>query len=267
LQHLVEDAFHGHPGSLTYHPDFEGRDLDEIELSEYDGMRRRPAIWIPHGELASSPGNPTFDTTAGGFGPFAGQIFIGDQTRSNVFRCILDKVDGEYQGGCVEFINHLQSGAVRLAFSPDGSLWAGETSRGWGSVGSAPYGVQQIVYDGQSIPFAIHSISLTPIGFEVTFTQPVADTVALDSCLSDCRHWGYLYSEQYGSPKVDETEITDASLSLSTDRLTLLIQPAELHTGKVYRFQFSESIESQDGSRLANRTVWYTLNRLRPADE
>jgi hypothetical protein len=205
--------------------------------------------------------------TDGRFGPFSGQIFIGDQTRSNVFRCILDKVDGEYQGACVEFINHLQCGAVRLAFAPDGSLWAGETSRGWGSVGTAPYGVQQMVYDGHTNPFAIHSVVLTQTGFTVALTQPVAESVAIESCLSDCRHWSYHYHAEYGSPKVDETAISDASISLSPDRTKLHIRPASLLTDKVYRFQFSESLASRDGLPLANRIAWYTLNRLRPADE
>ena len=35
-------------------------------------------VHFPHGELANSPGAPICDTTGGKFGPFAGQLFIGD---------------------------------------------------------------------------------------------------------------------------------------------------------------------------------------------
>ena len=66
------------------HPDFKGKDLNAIPIGEYDKLRKKPAVWIPHGELANSPGEPTFDYTKGKFGPFSGQMFIGDQSRSNI---------------------------------------------------------------------------------------------------------------------------------------------------------------------------------------
>lgn len=264
LQHIVKGSFHGHPASLKFHEDFAGRNLNEVQLAEYNAMRRPPAVWIPHGELANSPGNPEFDITAGKFGPFAGQIFVGDQTRSNVFRCVLDRVDGEYQGACVEFINHLQSGTVRLAFAPDGSLWAGQTSRGWGSVGSVPYGVQQIVYDQQTVPFEVHTMKVTPHGFDVTLTRPASEDVDLTACIKDFRYWGYHYHAKYGSEKVDDTLVEDAQITLSEDRRTLHVVPSDLTTGKVYRLRFSEQLTADNGTALANRVVWYTLNRLDP---
>lgn len=264
LHHLVEQGFHGHPGSLRYHPEFAGQDLNAIDPAVYDARRRVPAIWIPHGELANSPGNPAFDTTDGKFGPFSGQIFVGDQTRSNVFRCVLDKVDGAWQGCCVEFINHLQSGVIRLAFAPDGSLWAGQTSRGWGSVGSAPYGVQQIVWDGSTQPFEILHVKLTADGFAVTFTQPLEDDVVLDTSLCRIRHWGYHYHSSYGSEKVQEQVVDDVEFTLSEDRRTLQIRLAELPTSRVYRFRFDRDLQSADGQPLTSRIAWYTLNRRQP---
>jgi len=264
LHHLVKEGFYGHPGSLHYHPDFEGQNLDAVDPEEFRTRRRAPAVWIPHGELANSPGNPVFDTTGGQFGPFGGQIFVGDQTRSNVFRCVLDKVNGEWQGCCVEFINHLQSGVVRLAFAPDGSLWAGQTSRGWGSVGSAPYGVQQILWDGKTQPFEILHIKLTANGFAVRFTHPLHADTQVNSSICTLRHWSYHYHSSYGSDKVDEELVGDAQFALSKDRQTLHVELAELPVSRVYRFHFAQDLTSETGSPLTSRIAWYTLNHRQP---
>ncbi|MEI8619163.1 hypothetical protein P4S63_25280 [Pseudoalteromonas sp. B193] len=85
-----------------------------------------------HVEVANSPGNPEWNTTQGKFGPFEGQIFIGDQTQSNVFRVLLDQVNGKYQGAVINFMNRFQSGNVRAEFDVNGQLWIGQTARGWG---------------------------------------------------------------------------------------------------------------------------------------
>ena len=83
-------------------------------IEDYEKLWKRSAVWIPHGELANSPGEPIFDYTGGKFGPFAGQMFIGDQSRSNIMRVSLDKVGGEYQGVIFDFVNRLQTGCIRM---------------------------------------------------------------------------------------------------------------------------------------------------------
>jgi sugar lactone lactonase YvrE len=86
-----------------------------------------PCIWFPYGRMGQSVSEPCWDTTAGKFGPFAGQCFVGDQTRAIVMRVALEKVNGRYQGACFPFRSGLQCGVNRLAFGPDGSLYAGQT--------------------------------------------------------------------------------------------------------------------------------------------
>jgi hypothetical protein len=262
LHQVLEGRFYGHPCSLLYHPDYQNKNLDKITPAEYDKLRQLPVVWIPHGEMANSPGNPVFDTTRGKFGPFAGQIFVGDQTRSNIFRCVLDRVGDAYQGACIEFINHLQCGAVRLKFAPDGSLWVGQTSRGWGSVGSAPYGVERIVYDGTTVPFEMHGVRLTKSGFDIQLTKPVASDTTLNQDTCRVHNWGYLYHGQYGSPKVGERRVEAVVPTLSQDRRTLHVQVPQLETRKVYKLELP-GLRSQDGEALTNQRAYYTLNRLR----
>jgi hypothetical protein len=262
LHQIKENRFHGHPASLKYHPDYEGKNLDKITVAEYAELRSTPAVWIPHGEIASSPGTPVFDNTGGKFGPFDGQIFIGDQSRSTVFRVLLDKVGSNYQGSVVMMINSLQSGALRLAFAPDGALWVGETSRGWGSVGGAPFGVQRIVWDGKTLPFEIGGVKLEKDGFTITFTKPVA-AGAGDPAKFDVRHWGYLYQAAYGSPKVAEKSVGATAATLSPDGLSLKLSVPDLTENRVYKITMPGELAAAGGEKMTNSSLYYTLNRKR----
>jgi hypothetical protein len=262
LHHIKENRFHGHPASLKFHPDFKGKDLNKITPEEYAKLRTPPAVWIPHGEIANSPGNPLFDTTGGKFGPFAGQMFIGDQSRSTVFRILLDKVGDDYQGAVVMMVDCLQSGALRLAFAPDGSMWVGETSRGWGSAGGAPFGVQRIVWDGKTVPFEIANVKLETDGFTVSFTKPIAAGVE-DPGKFDLRHWGYLYQAAYGSPKVEEKQVKASSVKLSADKLSLKLTLPELVEGRVYKITMPGELKAAAGEGITNRSLYYTFNRRR----
>src|SRR5919202_603728 len=127
--------------------------------------------------MGQSASEPVWDTTGGKFGPFAGQCLVGDQTKATIMRVCLEKVNGRYQGACFPFRSGFQCGINRLAFGPDGSLYAGQTDRGWGSVGGKTFGLQRLVYTGV-VPFEIHAMKLTRDGFDLTFTKPLDKTSA-----------------------------------------------------------------------------------------
>src|SRR5439155_18862281 len=97
-----------------------------------------PVVWFPYGRMGQSISEPVWDTTGGKFGPFTGQMLVGDQNKSNVMRVYLEKVNGRFQGACFPFRSGFESGVNRLAFGPDGSLYVGMTNRGWGSSGGQP---------------------------------------------------------------------------------------------------------------------------------
>ncbi|MCP4784661.1 MAG: hypothetical protein GY903_10335 [Fuerstiella sp.] len=258
LNHLAEGAFYGYPASLLDLPEYrQGKKLDK---AEFEKQVKPPAAWIPHGELANSPGNPEFDETGGRFGPFAGQIFIGDQTRSNIFRAALEKVNGQYQGALFNFIDHLQSGCIRIRFDQTGRLWVGQTGRGWRSVGGKVEGLQRIEWDGRTVPFEMHSMKLTPSGFAVRFTRPVdPKTVRADGAIT-FKHWHYHYHGEYGSPKVDETEDASTVRSISDDGRTVHVD-LPLQVGQVYQI-ITQGIQADDGASMTTTTGYYTLNSL-----
>jgi hypothetical protein len=261
LHQVVKGRFYGHPSSLVDHPDFAGRNLSRITEEEYDHLRQRPAVYFPHGELANSPGEPVFDETGGKFGPFEDQVFIGDQTKSNVMRASLERVGGEYQGVVFDFADPLQCGVIRSRFAADGSLWIGQTGRGWRSVGEKIFGLQRIRWDGRTIPMEMHSISLTNSGFRIRFTKPVRRDAAGSPANYSIRHWGYIFQADYGSPKVGLAELLPTAVRVSADNESVELE-LPLVKERVYQLTLS-NIAGEDGTPMTNASGYYTLNRLR----
>lgn len=266
LAHIQEGRFYGHPNSLLDHPDFRGytlQDLNEIPNADYDKLRTRPAVHFPHLAMAQSPGEPLVNETGGAFGPFEGQIFVGDQTFSKVMRVALEKVQGEYQGTVFDFARGLDSGVLREVFSPDGrTMWVGQTDRGWKSVGGIPFSLQKITYDGETIPFEMQTIHVKRDGFEIVFTKPVDRARASDPANYDITHWTYHFRPEYGSPRVDERPLPLARATVSADgRRVRLSADAALEAERIFAIALSD-IEGANGENLLNRTGYYTLNNL-----
>ena len=260
LYHVKEGNFYGHPASLPARPDFTKEKVRSMTASDFEKLRTPPSIWFPREVIANTPGSPVWDTTGGKFGPFQDQIFIGDQRQSNYFRCGLEKVDGDYQGWCVDFLRGLTSGPVKMAFDSKGRLWSAQVGRGWFSVGGKRTALQYAEWDGNTTPFAIHSTTLTKTGFEVNFTQPVGEKIT-----PRVKSWHYHYYSTYGSPPVDETSQTVTNYKLSKDRKTVSFD-VPLAEGKVYAIQFAGQ-QSSASTKLDFDTIFYTLNKKRPAKE
>ncbi|MDA7504353.1 DUF1080 domain-containing protein [Akkermansiaceae bacterium] len=260
LYHVREGNFYGHPASLPARPDFTKEKVLSLKAADFDKLRTPPAIWFPREAIANSPGSPVWDTTDGKFGPFKNQIFITDQRQSNYFRCGVEKVDGDYQGWCVDFIRGTSSGGVKLAFDQQGRLWSAQVGRGWFSVGGKRTALQYAEWDGKTTPFAIHSSQLTKTGFEVNFTEPLGPEIT-----PAVTNYHYHYYSTYGSPMVDEKELKVTNLKLSKDRKTVTFD-VPLTAGKVYTIKFPEQ-KNAKARPLEFDTIYYTANKLLPAKQ
>ncbi len=258
LYHIREGRFYGHLNSLIDDPRFESRDLTELSASELEPIRTLPAVWFPHGIIASAPGEVVFDTTKGDFGPFSGQMFMGDQNLANISRISVEEVNGEYQGVVFDFINLLQSGMIRNQFGPDGSLWVGQVARGWGSRGERLYGLQRIVYDGKTLPFAIETIRVTPTGFRLVFTDEVDVESARSLGHYEVEHWRYDYPYRQG--RVDRAPVEPLSVTIADDRKSVSLELPPLQRHRVYRI--TADVVAEDGRRLSTDTGFYTLNHI-----
>ncbi|NVK26097.1 MAG: hypothetical protein HWE10_14305 [Gammaproteobacteria bacterium] len=255
---LQEGRFYGHPVSLIEIEGFTKEKVQNLSLETLEAMSEKPVVWIPHVEVANSPGNPEWNTSNGKFGPFEGQIFIGDQTQSNVFRVLLDKVNGKYQGAVINFMNKFQSGNIRAEFDVNGQLWIGQTARGWGAQGGKPFGLEKVVWDGTN-PFELLDIKLTKTGFKLTFTEALDASTATSESLS-AQSWHYHYSGNYGSPKKELTQLSISNISLSNDKKSIDIA-LPLAADKVVQIDFP-GLKDVNGRHVSVEKVYYTLNEL-----
>lgn len=231
-----------------------------FELKKDIPELKTPAVWLPHGIIGISTSEIIKDETNGAFGPFAGQIFVGDQGKSNIARVFVEKVNGEYQGGVVMFREGFQSGILRMAFGKDGSLFVGETNRGWGSAGTTTAGIERLVWTGK-IPFEIKTIKAMPDGFEIEFTKPVNKATAQDFKNYNVESFIYKYHPVYGSPPVDKKDCPVKGIKLSNDGLKVRILVNELRHHFIHEIKL-EGLKDEDGKPLLHNTSFYTLNNI-----
>ena len=172
---LRKDAFYGHPAGLVDLPGMTP-DSPQIAWDKVADRKEREIIMFPHNRVANSPGNPAW-VTGDKFGPFKGQMFIGDQTQSNLLRVVVESIDGVEQGSVMPFFEGLESGVMRPVFMPDGSLLLGQTGRGWQAKGGKVASLQHVRWDGKTVAPAILAMSATRDGFRVSLTQPLGGGV------------------------------------------------------------------------------------------
>ncbi len=224
-----------------------------------------PAVWLPHGILGIS-NSEIVQIPDGAFGPFAGQLLVGDQGMSKISRVFMEKVNGEYQGGAIEFRNGFRSGVLRMAWAEDGSLFIGETNRGWGSAGEANEGLQRLVWNG-AIPFEMRTVKAMPDGFEIEFTKPVDKKSAEDLASYRIESFIYKYQAVYGSPMINKEALPLKGVKVSADGMKARIIVGDLR--KYYIHQLTlEGVRGQEGSySLVHPIAYYTLNNIPTGDK
>jgi hypothetical protein len=269
LHHLRPGVFYGHPDSLDSlelpgAPDLHvGPILANQPFPQ--AVRQMPslvppAVWFPYKKAGQSATDVICDETDGAFGPFAGQLFVGEFTLSSIHRVFLEKVNGVYQGACFPFREGLASAVIRLEFGEDGSLFAGLSNRGWSSLGQASYGLQRLVWTGE-VPFEIQEMRAVPDGFELTFTRPVDPPTAGRLGSYSLSSYTYLYHEKYGSDEIltRPCQVREARVSDDGLRVHLVVEnrrPLFVHE------LIAKGVRSETGEPLLHPQAYYTLNEI-----
>ena len=169
MTHLEVGDFAGNPAGLRWTDDpasplklkkdqIPDKGITMYEAAQFVPELKIPAIWFPHTLMGISTSGFITDNTGGKFGPFEGQMFVGDQGHSKIMRVYMEKVNGVYQGACFPFREGFSSGLLRMLWGEDGSVFVGMTSRGWSSTGPELFGLQRLVWTGKT-PFEIKTMS------------------------------------------------------------------------------------------------------------
>ena len=234
--------------------------VTEFEIKKDVPDLQLPAVWLPHGILGIS-NSEIVKIPEGTFGPFAGQLLVGDQGQSMLDRVFMEKVNGEYQGASFAFRSSFQSGIVRLAWGKDGSLFAGETNRGWGSAGEATEGIQRLVWNNR-IPFEMRAVRAMPDGFEIEFTKPVNRKYAEDLSSYAVESYIYKYQGVYGSPPVNTQKCTVRGVKVSEDGMKARIVVDGLRRYYIHTITLNGIQDKENSNSLVHPVAYYTLNNI-----
>ncbi len=256
VNHLQAGKFYGFP-SATPAPK---------EQFEHPKTFTPPAVWIPYSMAKSSSGIATIEDEK--FGPFKGQMLVGDFQMAIVTRVMLEKVNGEWQGAVWPFAKGFNSGVNRIAMGPDGKAYVGGCKGAhWAAVGPQNYSLDRIAYTGK-VPFEIKEVHAKPDGFELRFTEPVDAETATKIDGYDVAQFTYEYHEKYGSAEFDHYGKPDSTSDIkvlkavvSEDRQTVRLFLEGLKPGFVTMIH-SLDATSENGDALRHDTCWYTLNSI-----
>ena len=276
ITHVAEGDFVGNPASLVWsglpesNVKLKKGDIPDTNEPKYDVAQRvpglkPPSVWFPHTILGISTSGILNYDNKGKMGPFAGQLFVGDQGQSKIMRVFLEKVKGVYQGVVFPFREGFSSGILRMNWGSDGSMFVGMTSRGWGATGRAPYGLQRLSWNGK-IPFEMKSVEARPDGFEITFTQPVDAVAARDGASYAVTRFTYQYHHNYGSPIINAGACPVRAIEVSPDRMKVRLVVDSLKLGYIHEIK-AEGVLSADRNTLLHNFGYYTLNQIPDGDK
>ena len=252
----------GEPGSPVKLTKADIPDTGEpkFEVAKRVPHLKTPAVWFPHTILGISTSAILVDSTHGGFGPFAGQLFVGDEGQSKIMRVFLEKVNGVYQGVVFPFREGFASGVFREVWGKDGSMYVGQTSRGWAATGKATYALQRLVWTGK-MPFEAHRVEARPDGFEITFTSPVDRATAGDAASYTVNSFIYKYHHTYGSPVINQLAHGIRSVIVSPDGRSARLVVDSLRQGYIHEIKMM-GVRSESGAPLLHDFGYYTVNQI-----
>ena len=269
INHLRPGAFYGNPSGIASQ-ELAGSQL-RLSAKVPEGILypealarlpelTPPAVWLPYNKVGRSGTDIQVIDQDGRFGPFDGQLLIGEFTNVEVNRVFLEKIDGEYQGACFRFLDHFPSAVFRLSFGDDGSLYVGMTNRGWSSLGNRSYGLVRVRWNGE-VPFEIKEMRAKPDGFELVFTEPVDPARASNVESYRMDNYTYLYSGAYGSDELNKNKNPITEAIVSADELSVYLKVDSLKPHYVHELH-AEGVVNRMGEPLLHSAAYYTLNRI-----
>ena len=220
-----------------------------------------PAVVFPHGRMGNSPSGITVDMSDGKFGPWNDQLYVGEQTASQVQRVHLEKVNGLYQGAVFHFLGGFEAGVIPVKLDQKaGILFIGGSNRGWGSSGTKPFTFERVRPTGK-VPFEILTMSAKPDGFTLSFTEPVDEKTAADPASYSMAAWTYILQSEYGSPEVDQATPIIKAANVSADKKSVHLTIEGLVRGHVHQL-LAPGVKSASGTNLWHPEAFYTLNEI-----
>lgn len=271
MTHVEKGDFVGNPEGLKWTGEpgspltlkFEDITDDEpttlYDYSKKESAVKPPSVWFPHTLMGISTSD--VEIVPEGWGPFAGQLLVGDQGHSKIMRVYQEKVNDVYQGICFPFKEGFSSGLLRMEWSPDNStMYVGMTNRGWASTGKKKFGLQRLKWTGVT-PFEMHAVNIQPDGFVISFTEEVDRRTAANPDSYSITDFNFMYHHVYGSPPINQEERTVYKVEVAQDNMSARLYVEGLRHGYVNEIK-ATGIKSAKGKGLLHHTGYYTINEI-----
>lgn len=223
-----------------------------------------PLCWLPVA-IDNSGGSQAW-VTSQKWGPLHNKILHTSYGKSALFLLLAEEVDGQWQGGAIQFPLKFESGIMRARFHPiDGQLYVCGL-KGWQTTGARDGCFQRVRYTGKPVkmPYGLH---VGRGGMEIKFTTAVDAASATDTENWAVEQWNYKWSEAYGSPEFSvknplekgRDPVSIAAITLSADRQTVFLKIPEIAPVMQMRIQFR--IKTESGEPLVHE-IYNTLNKV-----
>lgn len=252
---IKKGEFYGHPASLAWTPGWNKGPTTQLTAQQLEEMRSPENARFPHGELANSPTEPAVFPES--WGPYAGQVIIGEMNQPRMVRFLSDEVNGHVQGALTAMFDRspLGNGNHRITFTKDGRMWVGKTHLSW----AGAEGLVAITPKDLDKAFTVKAVRLEKAGGKNAFRfhlslpagSPGGPTI---------RSYDYLYHSGYGAPQIERKDVQPSKVTLEAGGKELVIE-TEVTKGHVHAIDLS-SLRSADGVPLDSSRFFYQVNEV-----
>ncbi|MCD6023120.1 MAG: rane protein [Fibrobacteria bacterium] len=232
-----------------------------------------PTVWAVHNDIANSPTAPLYMT----FGPYAGQMLMGDVRWGGIQRYFLEKnAQGGLQGAAFVFTGGLEAGVFRMAIGPDSMLYVGMIGgrndndgfpKSQTTTTRVDFGLVKLRFMGGDPAFEMLAVRSRPTGFEIEFTKPVDTAVAKLASSYTVQSYHMTPNSTYGGgSKLGSKTLVPKSILFSPDRRKVFLAldslvPSTPTQMRVVQIRLN-NYKSSTGDNPWNTETWYTLNAL-----
>ena len=224
-----------------------------------------PICWVPM-QIDNSSGGQVWVPPGNKWGPLGGQMLFLSYGKCALFNVLMEKVDGQMQGGLCRFPLKFSSGIMRARFSPaDNQLYVSGLNV-WQSSAARDGCFYRVRYTGKPVtmPLELHVLKE---GVQIKFTEPLDARSATDAQNFSVERWNYAWTGAYGSPDVSVANpkhigrdlVLIDRLTLSPDKRTLTIALPDMSPVMQMKIKYKISDALH---RVVGQEIYNTINRV-----
>jgi hypothetical protein len=222
----------------------------------------KPILFLPKNIDNSAGGQAWVDNPR--WGPFLGSLIHASYGRSDIFLVMMEKVNGQVQGGAIRFPLEFGTGLLRPKFrKQDGQLYVCGLF-GWGTRMRNMGGFYRVRYTGKPV-YMPDELHVTKDGIYISFTQPLDRSSAENVANYSCARWNYKWRANYGSDHYKRNGekgheiVRILSAKLENDQRTVFLQISDM--AEVDQMQTNFQIKAADGTKM-DSAIYHTVNVL-----